>query len=199
MHSSWQQTAPGAAASCPIAPISSWHTSVQVHSAVVPACHTCLQGGLWWATADAGHQGVVFRLLRALALVGTLMGLEGRVLLPAFGHYLGLHHPWNYITISAALFGAGSLLLLHFEGVSPGCQLCWVSARVGSNPCSPVMKLLQQQLAQLLHTPLAMVNSHPGCIWCQLPVQGTQPCPNLSDLLRFSFLLFFLSLFDSVK
>lgn len=53
------------------------------------------------------------------ALTGTLVGLQGRVLLPAFGHYLHLHYPWNYIAISTALFGAGSLLLLHFEGVSP--------------------------------------------------------------------------------
>ena len=83
----------------------------------MPVCNSCLQGGLWWATPDAGEQGVIFRVLRALALVGTLVGLEGRVLLPAFGHYLGLHYPWNYITISAALFGAGSLLLLHFEGL----------------------------------------------------------------------------------
>lgn len=77
-------------------------------------------------------------MLRALALVGTLVGLEGRVLLPAFGHYLGLHYPWNYITISAALFGAGSLLLLHLEGPFPGCNVAY----------------LPEQGACLVHKPL---------------------------------------------
>ena len=112
---------------CPCVPPPPPSSRVDDHSQANPCAfvrHHCLQGGLWWATAETGQQGVVSRLLRALALVGTLVGLEGRVLLPAFGHYLGLHYPWNYITISAALFGAGSLLLLHFEGQSPGLQCC---------------------------------------------------------------------------
>jgi len=66
-------------------------------------------------------------LVRVLALAGSLIGLEGRVLLPAFGHYLGLHYPWNYMAISAALFGAGSLMLLHFEGEAPSLISCVVS------------------------------------------------------------------------
>ena len=77
-----------------------------------------LQNGLWWLTADTGHHRALFRLVRVVSLTGSLVGLEGRVLLPAFGHYLGLHFPWNYAAISAALLGAGSLLLLHFEGTS---------------------------------------------------------------------------------
>ncbi|KAA6419880.1 MAG: hypothetical protein FRX49_10243, partial [Trebouxia sp. A1-2] len=81
---------------------------------------TTLQGGLWWLTSDAGHHKAAFRLVRVLALAGSLIGLEGRVVLPAFGHYLGLHYPWNYMAISAALFGAGSLMLLHLEGVLSG-------------------------------------------------------------------------------
>ncbi|KAL3133255.1 hypothetical protein ABBQ38_007137 [Trebouxia sp. C0009 RCD-2024] len=88
-----------------------------------PLMLTTMQGGLWWASADAQQQqqpGVLIRLLRVGALTGTLVGLQGRVLLPAFGHYLHLHYPWNYIAISTALFGAGSLLLLHFEGVLSG-------------------------------------------------------------------------------
>ncbi len=64
--------------------------------------------------------------MRVLTLAGSLIGLEGRVLLPAFGHYLGLHYPWNYIAISAALFGAGSLLLLHFEGEACSLTSCVV-------------------------------------------------------------------------
>lgn len=63
-----------------------------------------------------GYHGALLRLVRVVTLTGTLVGLEGQVLLPAFGHYLGLHYPWNYLAISAALFGGGSLLLLHFEG-----------------------------------------------------------------------------------
>ncbi len=85
-----------------------------------------LQGGLWWLMSDAGHHKAAFRLVRVLALAGSLIGLEGRVLLPAFGHYLGLHYPWNYIAISAALFGAGSLMLLHFEGAARFLTTCVV-------------------------------------------------------------------------
>ena len=75
-----------------------------------------MQGGLWWLISDTSYHGALLRLVRVVTLTGTLVGLEGRVLLPAFGHYLGLHYPWNYLAISAALFGGGSLLLLHFEG-----------------------------------------------------------------------------------
>lgn len=94
--------------------------SVGRHCKVTPADSPGLQGGLWWASADAQQlqkEGVLIRLLRVGALTGTLVGLQGRVLLPAFGHYLHLHYPWNYISTSTALFGAGSLLVLHFEGV----------------------------------------------------------------------------------
>ena len=76
-----------------------------------------VQNGLWWLKGDRGQQPIVVRLVRFLALVGSLAGLEGRVLLPSFGHYLGLLYPWNVIAISGALVGAGTLLLLHFEGV----------------------------------------------------------------------------------
>ena len=116
----------------------------------MPACDSCLQGGLWWATADAGQPGAVFRVLRALALVGTLVGLEGRVLLPAFGHYLGLHYPWNYITVSAALLGAGSLLLLHFQGPLPACNVA-LPPRAGCTLYPHAfVDLLYLQLAQML-------------------------------------------------
>lgn len=74
---------------------------------------------MWWLLGDKASESASLRVLRFLALVGTLVGLEGRVLLPTFGHYLGLHYPWNIIAISAALMGAGSLMLLHFEG--QGC------------------------------------------------------------------------------
>ena len=75
-----------------------------------------LQDGLWWLNSDRGQHSIGIRILRFLALVGILAGLEGRVLLPSFGHYLGLHYPWNVVAISAALVGAGCLMLLHFEG-----------------------------------------------------------------------------------
>ena len=84
-------------------------------------CGLALQNGLWWLTGEKGQHNLGIRLLRFLALVGSLAGLEGRVLLPSFGHYLGLHYPWNVIAISAALVGAGSLMLLHFEGHPPAC------------------------------------------------------------------------------
>ena len=84
-----------------------------------------MQGGLWWLISDTGYHGALLRLVRVVTLTGTLVGLEGRVLLPAFGHYLGLHYPWNYLAISAALFGGGSLLLLHFEGHTHALYFLW--------------------------------------------------------------------------
>ena len=94
-----------------------WFASNRAHA---------VQGGLWWLTSHAGHHKAALRLVQVLALAGSLVGLEGRVLLPTFGHYLGLHYPWNYMAISAALFGGGSLMLLHFEGAAPSRTGCVV-------------------------------------------------------------------------
>ncbi len=85
--------------------------------------------------------------MRVLALAGSLIGLEGRVLLPAFGHYLGLHYPWNYIAISAALFGAGFLMLLHLEGEAPSLTACvlWQIVAVFSDGNNQKHGLSQQE------------------------------------------------------
>ena len=91
-----------------------------------------LQNGLWWLLGDKASASASLRVLRFVALVGTLVGLEGRVLLPTFGHYLGLHYPWNIVAISAALMGAGSLMLLHFEGQFRTNNYCLLSKNIFS-------------------------------------------------------------------
>ena len=50
------------------------------------------------------------------ALIGGLAGLEGRVIFPAFGQYIQLHPPWNYIAVTVALYGAAALAAAHLSG-----------------------------------------------------------------------------------
>lgn len=45
-----------------------------------------------------------------------LAGLEGRLVLPAFGEYIRLHPPFNYIAVTAAMYGVAFLVLLHASG-----------------------------------------------------------------------------------
>ena len=61
-------------------------------------------------------RGVVQRTMLLICLAAALAGLEGRVLLPAFGQFLGLHPPWSFVLVSVALYGGASLVLLHFAG-----------------------------------------------------------------------------------
>ena len=74
------------------------------------------QEGLWWIDEDPGKRGVVQRLLLLVSLAAALAGLEGRVLLRAFGQFLGLHPPWSVLLVSTALYGGAALVLLHFAG-----------------------------------------------------------------------------------
>ena len=67
-------------------------------------------------------------LLASLAL--ALAGLEGRVLLRAFGQLLGLQPPWSVALLSTALYGGAALVLLHFAGASKwrSCSCCLVGS-----------------------------------------------------------------------
>ena len=74
------------------------------------------QEGLWWV--DPGVRKPLQRTLLLASLGLALAGLEGRVLLRAFGQYLGLQPPWSVILVSAALYGGAALVLLHFAGAA---------------------------------------------------------------------------------
>ena len=57
------------------------------------------------------------RLLVLLpALTAGLAGAEGRLVFPAFGEYIRLHPPFNYIAVTAALYGVALLVFLHVAG-----------------------------------------------------------------------------------
>ncbi len=50
------------------------------------------------------------------ALTALLAGAEGRLVFPAFGEYIRLHPPFNYIAVTAALYGVALLVFLHVAG-----------------------------------------------------------------------------------
>jgi hypothetical protein len=41
---------------------------------------------------------------------------QGRLVFPAFGEYIRLHPPFNYIAVTAALYGVAFLVFLHVAG-----------------------------------------------------------------------------------
>lgn len=73
-----------------------------------------MQDGLWWLPLSSGAADRLRRVLMPAAGLGALAGLQGRVLLPAFGSYLAMPAPWSPILVSVVLFGsAGAALVLH--------------------------------------------------------------------------------------
>lgn len=67
---------------------------------------------------DPAKRATVQRMLLLVSLAAALAGFEGRVLLRAFGHFLGLHPPWSIVLVSVALYGGAALVLLHFAGAA---------------------------------------------------------------------------------
>jgi hypothetical protein len=56
-------------------------------------------------------------VLLLLSLAAALAGFEGRVVFRAFGQYIQLQPPWNYIAVTCALYGAAALVVLHLAGL----------------------------------------------------------------------------------
>jgi hypothetical protein len=46
----------------------------------------------------------------------VLLMTQGRLVFPAFGEYIRLHPPFNYIAVTAALYGVAFLVFLHVAG-----------------------------------------------------------------------------------
>lgn len=46
----------------------------------------------------------------------ALLRPQGRLVFPAFGEYIRLHPPFNYIAVTAALYGVAFLVFLHVAG-----------------------------------------------------------------------------------
>lgn len=59
-----------------------------------------------------------FRLTAASVLA------QGRLVFPAFGEYIRLHPPFNYIAVTAALYGVAFLVFLHVAGEAFGHNGC---------------------------------------------------------------------------
>ena len=75
-----------------------------------------LQDGLWWLPVSGGAADRLRQVLVPAAGLGALAGLEGRVLLPAFGSYLALPAPWSTLLVTGALFGSAGMGLVLHEG-----------------------------------------------------------------------------------
>jgi hypothetical protein len=76
-----------------------------------------MQDGLWWLPIRGPWKDVLRKVVLLLALAATLAGFEGRVVFRAFGQYIQLHPPWNYIAVTCALYGGAALVVLHLAGV----------------------------------------------------------------------------------
>lgn len=76
------------------------------------------QEGLWWLPLRRRQQEALRTLLLVTALAGALAGLEGRLIWRAFGQYISaaVPSPWSYLIVTAALYGAAALFLLHYAG-----------------------------------------------------------------------------------
>ena len=104
-----------------------------------------IPGGMWWM--GSGDVTSVVRRILALASFATLLaGIEGRIVFHSFGQYIRLAAPWSYIAISLALYGAGSLVLLHVSG------------------------MMGQEVASALVGPVLMVSSSIGSLVVGVPL-----------------------------
>lgn len=75
-----------------------------------------IQEGLWWLSASPKRLNAIRKGLCLGALATLLVALEGRVIFPAFGQYIQLHAPWNFIAVTIAVYGFAALALLYFGG-----------------------------------------------------------------------------------
>eukprot|EP00884_Botryococcus_braunii_P004652 jgi/Botrbrau1/14188/Bobra.182_3s0121.1 len=102
-----------------------WHTRFQLVHAWALLCLTAgpllfltwLREGLWWLPMRAGPKDALRKALLLLSLAATLAGFEGRVVFRAFGQYIQLQPPWNYIAVTFALYGGAALVVLHLAGL----------------------------------------------------------------------------------
>ncbi|KAK9838795.1 hypothetical protein WJX74_003461 [Apatococcus lobatus] len=76
----------------------------------------CTQDGLWWLPLSTATADRLRRMSVPVVGLGALAGLEGRVLLPAFGSYLAVPAPWSTVLVTIALFGSASVTLVLHEG-----------------------------------------------------------------------------------
>jgi len=84
----------------------------------VPVLWICVQEeGLWWLGSSPDAQGVLRKGLALLALAVAVAGVEGRVVFRIFEQYVTIYPPWSYIVITAAMYGAAAVVVLHVTGV----------------------------------------------------------------------------------
>ena len=75
-----------------------------------------LPRGMWWLPGGPRFARYCQNGLIALSLFAALVGFEGRVVFYAFGQYIKLHPPWNWIAVTLALFGFALVSVAHVLG-----------------------------------------------------------------------------------
>lgn len=104
-----------------------------------PLVFVCsLQNGLWWL-GEGRAVAALRRVVLLASLAVFLAALEERVVFHSFNQYIRLTAPWNYLAVTACMYGVAALVLLHFggslgeetEGMLVG-PLLMVSAAVGA-------------------------------------------------------------------
>lgn len=89
----------------------------------------------------AGRKEAARRVLLLLSLAATLAGFEGRVVFRAFGQYVQLQPPWNYLAVTCALYGGAALLVLHLAGPSPPLRFSSFLPWITPQPARPLAVL----------------------------------------------------------
>ncbi|KAF5835484.1 hypothetical protein DUNSADRAFT_7324 [Dunaliella salina] len=76
--------------------------------------------GLWWLPGGPKTVRRLRSIIVVLALFTTLLGLEGRVIFYCFGQYIKLNAPWNWVSVTVALYGSAVVGLAHYFGLLGG-------------------------------------------------------------------------------
>jgi len=102
-----------------------FHHAVHLYSMLLLASIPLLfvvmiPSGLWWLPVSSNTINFIKQVLIGAALIAALIGFEGRVVFYAFGQYIKLHPPWNWVAVTMALFGFAAVSVAHYLGLLGG-------------------------------------------------------------------------------
>jgi hypothetical protein len=93
------------------------HISGLMLTSAAPVVLLCsIRNGMWWLPGSPNLADGLRKTLLVAAAVVALVGFEGRVVFHSFGQYIQLQAPYNYIAVTLALAGFGSVFVAHVTG-----------------------------------------------------------------------------------
>jgi hypothetical protein len=83
----------------------------------LPILFLCLiPNGLWWLPGPPGVVKTMRSVWLACSLGAAMVAFEGRVIFHAFGEYIKLQPPWNWMAVTVALVGFALLAAAQHTG-----------------------------------------------------------------------------------